>query len=329
MSHRRLTSLTAQAVVLSLVLLAALPVAAQTSSAKAAAVKDSTARLADGHPDLQGFYSNSTVVPMERPKTLGAKEFYAPDEKRAPSGGGRGARPAAAAGEEAPLAVHYDVSQYGLNQKTLAPNLRTSLIIGPEGRIPAQTAEAQKRASDRQAANRGHQFDSAQNRPLSERCILWPHEGPPMLPAGYNANLEVVQGPGYVAILQEMIHDARIIPTDNSPHLPSTVRLYQGDSRGHWEGDTLVIDTTNFTDKTAYQGSSENLHMVEKLWRVDAETVMYQFTAEDPHTWAAPWTAQIPMVRTQGPIYEYACHEGNYGIANILSGVRATEAAAK
>jgi len=124
-----------------------------------------------------------------------------------------------------------------------------------------------------------------------------------------------------------MIHDARIIPTDNRAHQPSNVRLFQGDPVGHWEGDTLVIDTTNFTDRTAYRNSSENLHVIEKLSRVDAETVDYQFTLEDPHTWAKPWSADIPMVAVQGPIYEYACHEGNYGMANILSGVRATEAA--
>ena len=146
-----------------------------------------------------------------------------------------------------------------------------------------------------------------------------------MMPAGYNANLEIVQGPGYVAIMQEMIHDVRIIPTDGSPHLPSTIRQWMGDSRGHWEGDTLVVDTTNFTDRTAFRGSSANLHVVERFRRVDADTVLYQFTVDDPSTWAHSWSAEIPMMKIQGPVFEYACHEGNYGMANNLSGARADE----
>ena len=146
-----------------------------------------------------------------------------------------------------------------------------------------------------------------------------------MMPVGYNSNLQIVQGNGYVAIMQEMIHDVRIIPTDGSPHLPATVRQWMGDSRGHWEGDTLVVDTTNFTDRTAFRGSSENLHVVERFRRVDADTVLYQFTVDDPSTWTHSWSAEIPMTKIKGPIFEYACHEGNYGMANNLSGARAEE----
>jgi hypothetical protein len=146
-----------------------------------------------------------------------------------------------------------------------------------------------------------------------------------MLPIGYNSNLQIVQGPGYVAVMQEMIHDVRMIPTDGRPHAPSNVRELMGDSVGHWEGNTLVVDTTNFTDRTAFRGSSENLHVVEKFTRTDADTVTYQFTVSDPTTWDKPWTAEIPMTKIDGPIFEYACHEGNYGMANNLSGARAEE----
>jgi hypothetical protein len=263
---------------------------------------------------------------LERPKELGNKAFFTPEEAAEyakhqlavpePTGPGTYAD------------VHYNMSQFGLekNQATLAANIRTSLITDPpDGRVPAMTPEARQRNADRAAQNKGHEFDGPENRGLAERCIMWGNEGPPMLPVGYNSNLEIVQGPGYVAIMQEMIHDVRVIPTDGSPHLPSTVRQWMGDSRGHWEGDTLVVDTTNFTDKTAFRGSSEHLHVVERFRRVNADTVLYQFTADDPSTWTHSWSAEIPMTKIQGPIFEYACHEGNYGMANNLSGARAEE----
>lgn len=187
------------------------------------------------------------------------------------------------------------------------------------------TPEAVKRNAARKAARKGHEFDGPENRGLAEQCIMWGNEGPPMMPIGYNSNLQIVQGPGYVAILIEMIHEVRMIPTDNSPHLPSSIRQWLGDSRGHWEGDTLVVDTTNFTARTAFQGSSENLHVVERFRRGNADTILYQFTVDDPSTWARSWSGEIPMTRIKGPIFEYACHEGNYGIVNSLSGARAEE----
>lgn len=146
-----------------------------------------------------------------------------------------------------------------------------------------------------------------------------------MLAPGYNSNLQIVQGVGYVAIVQEMIHDVRVIPTDNSPHLPSNIRLYFGDSRGRWEGNTLVVDTTNFTDKTAFQRSTENLHVVERFTRTGDQTIKYEFTVEDPVAWAKPWSAEVNWAKMNEPIFEYACQEGNYGMANNLSGARATE----
>ena len=150
-----------------------------------------------------------------------------------------------------------------------------------------------------------------------------------MLPSFYNNNYQIIQGPGYVAIVVEMIHDVRVIPTDGRPHLPSNIRQWLGDSRGHWEGNTLVVDTTNFNDKTRYRGSTENMHLTEKFTRVDPDTILYEFTVDDPATFTKPWTAQIPMRKTQGPVYEYACHEGNYAMTGMLGGAREAEKAAK
>jgi len=283
-------------------------------------------RTADGQPDLQGYWTNTTVIPLERPKELADKAFFTPEEAAAYAKN-QLATPAPT-GPGTYADVHYNMAQFGLerSQTKVAANIRTSLIVDPpDGRVPAMTPEARDRNAERAARNKGHEFDAAENRSLGERCILWPNEGPPMMPVGYNSNLQIVQGPGYVAIMQEMIHDVRVIPTDGSPHIPSSIRQWMGDSRGHWEGDTLVVDTTNFTDKTAFRGSSENLHVVERFRRVDADTVLYGFTVDDPSTWTHSWSAEIPMTKIQGPIFEYACHEGNYGMANNLSGARAEE----
>jgi len=283
-------------------------------------------RTPDGHPDLQGFWSNASITPLQRPKELGAKEFYTAEEAAAVDKKEFTERTSwDRLGNQA--RVHYDMSQFGLDviQAKVALSRRTSLIIGPEGRIPPLTADAQKRQADRAAERRGHEFDSAQDRPIQERCIVWAAEGPPMMSSGYNSNLEIVQGPGYVSVMEEMIHDARMIPTDGRPHLPSAIRQYLGDSRGHWEGDTLVVDTTNFTNKTSFMGSTENLHVVERFTRVADDTILYEFTVDDPATWAKPWTAQMPLSKITGPIFEYACHEGNLGLPNTLSGARAAE----
>jgi len=283
-------------------------------------------RTPDGTPDLQGYWTNTTVTPLERPKDLADKAFFTPEE--AAEYAKRQLAVPEATGPGTYADVHYNMAQFGLEktQNTVAANIRTSLITDPpDGRIPPTTPEARQRNADRAAKNKGHEFDGPENRGLAEQCIMWGNEGPPMMPAGYNSNLQIVQGPGYVAILQEMIHDVRMIPTDNSAHLPSNVRQWMGDSRGHWEGDTLVVDTTNFTDKTAFRGSSQNLHVVERFHRVDANTVLYQFTVDDPSTWAHSWSAEIPMTKVDGPVFEYACHEGNYGMANNLSGARAEE----
>jgi hypothetical protein len=279
-------------------------------------------RTPDGQPDLQGTWTNASNTPLERPKELGAKEFYTEQEfaEAAKKGflGDRGG----------PQEVHYNFGQYGMDatQSKFAQNLRTSMVVGPEGRIPAMTPEAVKRNAARVAMNKGHELDGPENRGLTERCILYgATEGPPMLPAMYNNNMEIVQEPGYVAILNEMFHDVRVIPVDGRSHIPQYIRQWRGDSIGRWEGNTLVVDTTNFTNQTPFHGSSEKLHVVERFTRTSAETVLYEFTVDDPATWVKPWTAQYVMGPALGQIYEFACHEGNYGLHNNLSGARAEE----
>ena len=308
-------------------------VAANTAKAPASTAKKAPGipRGVDGHPDLSGVWTNSTTVPLERPQNLGAKEFYTEQELAANAkvASDRAASRAAQA-EAGDLAVHYDTTQFGLTGPTIqrVASVRTSLITGPEGRIPALAPEAAARQKARQASVAGKQFDGYEFRPLAERCYFWGHVGPPMMPVGYNSMLQITQGLGYVAVVQEMIHDTRIIPTDGSrPHLPSNVRQWLGDSRGHWEGDTLVVETTNFNDRPAFRNASQNLKVTERFTRTSEDLITYQFTVEDPETWTQPWSAEIAMARSEGAVYEYACHEGNYGMANILSGARADEAA--
>ena len=281
-------------------------------------------RAPDGHPDLQGVWTNATITPLERPRELGAREFFTPEEAAEDRKRALVPLPTAQRGG---TEAHYEFTQFGLDrsQAQIAFSLRTSMIVGPEGRVPPLTPEAQQRNAERAARNKGHEFDGPENRGIQERCIVWGNEGPPMLPPGYNSFLQIVQTPAYVMIEQEMIHDGRIIPLDGRPHLPPGIRRWLGDSRGRWEGDTLVVDTTNFTDQTNFRGSRENLHVVERFTRADENTIKYEFTVEDPTTWTRPWTVAYPMMKTDGPIFEYACHEGNYGLADILSGARAEE----
>ena len=336
MRRHLLSSLIALAAV---VLLTSAPLAAQSEvtakPAPAAKAKVWTMpRTPDGKPDLQGVYSNAQTIPVERPAYLGAKEFYTDeaDKEASARGGARGGRGgrggAAAANNNGGLAVHYDNSQFGLGGSAIqrAESLRTSILSGPTGRMPALTPEAKKAGDERRAYQQAHQWDSAQNRPLAERCITWGFEGPPMMPVGYNSTLQIVQGKGYVAILQEMIHDTRIIPTDGRPHAPSEIKQWMGDSRGHWEGDTLVVETVNYDPQVAIQRAdvSDVAKVTERFTRTDADTVRYQFTVNDPKTWVAPFSGEYNMVHIDGGIYEYACHEGNYGMANNISGARAT-----
>ena len=285
-------------------------------------------RTPDGQPDLQGFWSNTTYVPLERPKGV-TKEFYTLEEaaemiKRAAAAESEQTEPGTVAD------VHYDFTQFGLDrsQSALAPNLRTSLIVDPpDGRMPPLTAEGQKRAAERaeMIKRRGSPTDAVENQPLSVRCIIMDRIGPPMLAGAYNNNYQIVQVPGYVMILVEMIHDVRIIPLDGRPHLPQRVRQWTGSYRGRWEGETLVVETTNFNGKNPFRGSSENMKLIERFTRVDEDTIRYQFTIDDPSTWTKPWSAEVPWAKSIPPLFEHACHEGNYGLGNILAGARMEE----
>jgi hypothetical protein len=294
----------------------------------AAATKPWTGRTPDGQPDLQGFWTNTTYTPLQRPPNV-TKAFFTPEE--AVENMKRAAEVESELTEPGTIAdVHYDFTQFGLDrsQGPMATNLRTSLIVDPtDGRIPPMTLEGQKRATERAEARkqRGAPTDAVQNQSLMARCILMDRAGPPMLGNLYNNNYQIVQAPGYVMILVEMIHDVRVIPLDGRPNLSSNVRQWMGSSRGRWEGDTLVVETANFTDKTAFQGSSENMRLTERFTRVDEKTIRYRFTVDDPSTWSRPWSAEVPWTQTIGPLFEHACHEGNYGMMNTLAGARADE----
>ena len=333
MIHRFLVSVGVLTILIATVWVATITVSAQAPApvkptAPKAAKAYTAPRTPDGQPDLQGFWTNATYTPLERPKNV-TKEFFT--EQEAIEVAKRAAEAEEDQTEPGTIPdVHYDFTQFGLDrsQGAMALNVRTSLIVNPaDGRIPPMTAEGQKRTAERAAARKrmGGQFDAVQNEPLSVRCILMDRDGPPMLGGAYNNDYQFVQTPGYVMILVEMLHDVRIIPLDGRPHLQPNVRQWMGDTRGHWEGETLVVETTNFTDKTAFQGSSENMRLTERFTRVAEDTIRYQFTVDDPATWTRPWSAEVPWKKTIGPIFEHACHEGNYGLYNTLAGARAEE----
>ena len=315
------------------VLLAAavvMPAAAMAQTAVATAGNSAWAvpRTPDGQPDLGGVWDYRTATPLERPAAFAGKEFLTDQEiadyERRAAARDDGRPPDDARSDPS---VHPPWwLDYG---RTVVATRRSSLIVDPpDGRIPALTPDAQKRAAERRAASKGRgPADSPEDRTLWERCIT---RGLPegMLPAGYNNNVQFLQTPGYVVIVSEMIHDARIVPLDGRPHAPAAIRSWLGDSRGHWEGHTLVVETTNFSPKTAFRGASEHLRLIERFTRVDRDTIEYRFTVEDSTTWTRPWTVTFPLVRNDGEMYEYACHEANYGLQNILKNARATEHAA-
>jgi hypothetical protein len=322
---------TAAAVALGLAAFATL--AAQGGSApagKAAAPRRlAVPRTSWGQPDLQGVWSSATVTPLERPKELAGKEILtdaeaAEYEKRITDS--RNVDLQRTPGNRDVTGAYND-HWYDRGSKVVATH-RTSLIVDPgDGHIPTLTPEGQSRAARAIPQSGIQEFrvvDSWLDRGIWERCIT---RGLPdvMLPTAYNNNYRVFQTPEYVAILSEMIHDARIIPLDGRPHLASGVRQWMGDSRGRWEGDVLVVDTTNFSPKTTYRGSSERLHLVERFRRIDNDTLLYQVTIDDPTTFTKPWTIELPAAKLNENIYEYACHEGNYGMVNLLSASRAAE----
>jgi hypothetical protein len=286
-------------------------------------------RTPDGHPDLQGTWDFRTLTPLERPGNLAGKQVLTDEEAAALE-----QRAAQNRVDRAPRAG--DPGTY--NQfwfdfgTTVLDSKRTSLIVDPaDGKLPPLTPPAEKRAADRAETTR-RPASGPEDRTLWERCLLGFNSGPPMMPSGYNNNFQLVQTGEYVVILNEMVHDARIVPLGTRPH--GTTRQWMGDARGRWEGDTLVIETVNFTSQgTGTIGLrasvDENLRLVERLTLTGADTLLYEFTVDDPTVWARPWTAAIPMKKTDGHIYEYACHEGNHGMVGILAGARADEKAAE
>jgi hypothetical protein len=310
--------------------LGALPVIAQSSGKSAAKPSKpwTMPRTPDGAPDLTGNWTNATYTPLERPANVAGKEFFTPEEAEAFVKSRDENFNSQSAGD-----IHYDnVLWQSENYKKGVNSLRTSLIVDPpDGKIPALVDAARGRVQG-PVVGEGQNLrraDSYENRTLAERCITWGNDGPPMMPVGYNANLDILQGPGYVVVRNEMIHSARLIPIDaNRAHVGSKIHLWNGDSRGHWDGNTLVVETTNFNDKTRFRNSTATLTVTERFTRTDAETIDYRFTVEDPNTWTRSWTAAVPLRKVPGPIYEYACTEGNYGLPNILHAQRVEDAKA-
>jgi hypothetical protein len=322
---------------------AAISVAAQQAPASIAKPAPMT-RTADGKPDLQGVWTNATITPLERPQNV--KDLVLTEEQAArmekatidrrdklnePSDP---SRPAPPQGGDGSTGAAGNVGGY--NNFWLDPGERVAIVDGqrrssliidpPDGHIPALTAEARARNQARAKQNAGRgQYDHPEYRPLAERCLLSFGPTTPLVPNYfYNNNLQIVQTPDHVMIMMEMVHDARIVRIGGQ-HLPKHIRPWMGDSIGHWEGDTLVVDTTNFPPQQNFRGSSENLHVVERFRRADAKTINYRFTVDDATTFTAPFTGEIPFRAMDELIYEYACHEGNYALGNVLSGARNEE----
>ena len=327
MSYRCFAALSTVIVV---VLLSAVPVAAQT-----------VPRTPWGQPDLQGIWDFRSITPLQRPEELADKEFLTEEEaaRREQEVVDRNEellnRPARRTAVTASVDRGEDGAPGFYNNlwldrgTTVVGTRRTSLVIDPpDGRIPSLTPAAQKRVAARAALNR-RITEGPEDRSLSERCILRGNAGPPMTPGGYNNNVQLFQTPGYLAIFTEQIHDARIVPMNGRPHLPQHLRQWMGDSRGRWEGETLVIETTNFSDKAYFRGAGEGMHLIERFTRVDEDTLNYEFTVSDPQSFSKPWTAHVPMRKSLDLIYEYACHEGNYSMESTLRGARAIEKRAK
>jgi len=314
--------------VLAVAMLVPAPVAGQSR-------KWTPPRTPDGKPDIEGTFTFSTITPLQRPEALAGKDvltaaeaaaFEASENKRqnrdlfdpekgAPS---LGYAPRSEGG-----VLSYNELWYERGSQ-MTEDRRTSLIVDPpDGRIPFTAATRARNAQ--RAANNGTFADSYEDRSLADRCILGFNSGPPMISGAYNNNVQIVQTPGYVVILNEMVHNARIIPTDGRPH--GTIPRWTGDSRGRWDGDTLVVETVNFRRETSLSGSSAATHLVERFTRVDPKTVRYEFTVTDPTTYTRPWTAMMPLRAIDELLYEYACHEGNYALRGILAGARAREKA--
>ena len=294
-------------------------------------------RTPDGRPDLQGVWANNNITPLERPEAWADRETLSDEELAALR---RSAANAVGDGDalfgdqlvlaaiEGVEATSYDPTTGNYNQFWIADRdftNRTSLVVDPpDGRIPDVTPEALERFRAAVAYSREHPADNYTDRPLQERCVTY---GLPRLGAGYNSYFQIFQNANHLVFMNEMIHDARVIPLTGQPHLAESVRQLHGDSRGYWEGDTLVIETTNFSSAASFRGSSDGLHLVERLTRVGPRTLDYELTITDPTVWTRPWTVRIPLMLSDEAMFEYACHEGNIGMDGILAGHRAEERA--
>ncbi|MCY3844765.1 MAG: hypothetical protein OXH69_14620 [Acidobacteria bacterium] len=305
--------------------LAALPAAAQSGAAP------EPLRTPDGQPDISGIFTFRTLTPLQRPSALEGQETLSLEEAAAFEASERtrlnrdlfdpiagapsaGYQPRAEGG-----VLSYNEFWYERGVE-LTSDKRTSLVVDPpDGRIPFRP-EYQAASRIRRLNNRNGFADSYTDRTLADRCIMGFNAGPPMVSSAYNNNVQILQVPGYVVVFNEMVHNARIIPLDGRPH--GDLRQWSGDSRGRWEGETLVVETRNFLRETSLGGSSRDTHVVERFRRVDPDTVLYEFTVEDPNNFTRPWTAMMPLRRTDGTLFEYACHEGNYGLEGILAGAR-------
>ncbi len=322
----------------------------EKAAPKAAASKKawSVPRTPDGRPDLQGYWTNVTITPVERPASASGPALTEEEASRLekgvsdrverlsqPSDPNRSAPPK---GGDGSVGAAGNVGGYnnfwidsGDRVAIVNGERRSSLVVDPpDGRVPALTPEARKRQADRLAAFRGRgEYDNPESRPLGERCLLsfGSSSGPPMLPNYfYNNNYQIVQTPDHVLILVEMVHDARVIRIGGAP-APKHLRPWLGDSIGRWEGDTLVVETTGFHPSQTFRGASENLKVIERFTRSDQDTILYRFTIDDPTTFTRQWTGEVPFKATREMIFEYACHEGNYAMSNVLSGERAQEKA--
>lgn len=322
MKSRVFVRLVACALVL---MLASLTVAAQDNT---------SIQTPDGQPDISGIFTFRTLTPLQRPAALDGQDTLSAEEAASFEASERSRLNRDLFDPEtgAPTAGYQPRSDGGVLSYNefwyergveLTSDRRTSLITDPpNGRIPPRTPEAARRNDESRAYRSEHRYDSYENRSLFDRCIMGFNSGPPMTSGAYNNNVQILQAPGYVAIVNEMVHNARIIPLDGRVH--GTLPQYAGDSRGHWENDTLVVETTSFQGGQS-RGTGPNMHLIERFWRIDADTVGYEFTVADPTVYTQSYTAMMPLRRTDGPLYEYACHEGNIGLHGILAGARVQE----
>ena len=318
----------------------AMPSAAQSQTPAAGVAP----RTAWGQPDLQGVWDFRTITPMERPESLADQEFLSAEDVADLEQGiaDRDARLAARPAQRTVATNSVDrgvdgapgsYNQFWMDRGTrVIGTRRTSLVVDPpNGRIPPMTPAGEQRRAAERAYVRDHPADSWADRSIYERCILGFNSGPPIEPRAYNNHMQVFQTPDHVVIFNEMVHDARIIPLAPRNPLPDHLRQWMGDSRGRWEGDTLVIETSNLDRLNSFtwrQGATQDMQLVERFTRVDDGTLRYEFTVEDPATWTRPWSVEVPMTRSSDQVWEFACHEGNYGMDGILAGHRADERAA-